>query len=45
MVFGWSQKCLPTDYLLVARGEMCNHTMEKLDNILTEYVKLTSPAR
>lgn len=32
-------------YLLVARGEMCNHTMEKLDNILTEYVKLTSPAR
>lgn len=44
-VFRWSQKCLPIDYLLVAKGIFCNHTVEKLDNTLTEYVKLASLAR
>ena len=30
-IFAWSQKCLPTDSLLVARRKICSHTME-LDN-------------
>lgn len=31
--------------LISCKGVFCNHTMGKLDNTLTEYVKLTSPAR
>lgn len=27
-IFAWSQKCLPTDSLLVARRKICSHTME-----------------
>ena len=43
--FAGSQKCVSTDYVLVAKGKPRNRTKDKPDNTLTEFMELTSPAR